>query len=121
MKSPITSKFATIHSVVAATILALACGVSAGKAQASEPFQPLAVKVSYGDLNLDTESGAKVLYARLRYAANDVCSPYESQELPRQRVWKNCVNAALASAVVQINKPMVTAMHSPSVNRSSTG
>jgi UrcA family protein len=121
MKSLIKSQSATIPSVIAVTIVALVCAVSAGRAQASEASQPLTKKVTYGDLNLDTESGAKALYARLRYAAKYVCSSYESKELSRQKVWQICVNNALASAVQQINKPMVTALYRPSVNGSSTG
>jgi UrcA family protein len=116
MKNTIKSQSTIIPSVIAATLVAFVCIAGAGSAQAAEPSQPLTKTVTYGDLNLDTESGAKVLYVRLRNAAKDVCSPYESKELSRKRVWTVCVSSALASAAEQINKPMVTALIAPSIN-----
>jgi UrcA family protein len=116
MKNIIKSQSATISSVIAATLVAFGLIAVAGAAQGAEPSQPLTKTVTYGDLNLDTESGAKVLYVRLRNAAKDVCSPYESKELSRKRVWSVCVSSALASAAEQINKPMVTALIAPNVN-----
>jgi UrcA family protein len=116
MKSTIKSRFAT-HAI-AATIAALAFITSAGSAQASGAWQSLTKTVSYADLNLDTESGAKALYVRLRDAAKDVCSPYQSTELSRKRVWGICVSSALTSAAEQINKPMLTALLASRVDRS---
>jgi len=74
----------------------------------------------YGDLNLDSVQGAKMLYTRLRAAAQQVCSPLESKELSRRGLWLTCVSDALAAAVKQVNKPMLTAVHSQNV-RSSSG
>jgi UrcA family protein len=116
MKNTIKSQSMTIRSVIAATLVAFAFIAGIGSAQAAEPSQPLTKTVTYGDLNLDTESGARALFIRLRDAATDVCSPYESKELSRKRVWTVCVSSALASAAEQINKPMVTALIAPSIN-----
>jgi UrcA family protein len=116
MKNLIKSQSATISSVIAATFVAFGFIAGAGAAQAAAPPQPMTKTVTYGDLNLDTESGARALYTRLRDAAKDVCSPYESKELSRKRVWTVCVSSALASAAGQVNKPMVTALIAPSVN-----
>src|ERR1700722_1287353 len=102
----------TIRRFLAATVVAAICIANAGTVLASEP---LTKKITYNDLDANTEAGAKLLYARLRFAARDVCTPYESSELNRRRTWETCVNNALTSAVRQINKPTVTALHSMSV------
>jgi UrcA family protein len=120
MKSTIKSQLATIHPVLAATIAALAFITNAGSAHASDSSQSLTKTVSYADLNLDTESGAKALYVRLRDAAKDVCARYQSEELSRKRVWSVCVSSALTSAAVQIDKPMLTALLATHVDRSIT-
>lgn len=121
MKNAIKFQSATGHSVIAASLMALVCAVSAGAAQASEQFQPLTRIVSYADLNLDSAAGAKALYGRLHNAAHYVCSPYDGREMRLLSRWEACVNSAIAAAVVQINKPMLTALHRPGANRSSTG
>ncbi|HEY4974090.1 MAG TPA: UrcA family protein [Steroidobacteraceae bacterium] len=117
MQSTIKTRFATTRPAIAASIAAIALILGAGSAQASDPNQALTKTVSYGDLNLDTESGAKLLYVRLRDAAKEVCSPYQSTELSRKRVWAVCVSSALAGAADQINKPMLTALIVPGANR----
>jgi UrcA family protein len=121
MKIPINTRSQPIASIIAITCVALASATSAGRALAEQPSETMSRVVTYGDLDLDSVQGAKVLYARLRYAAQDVCSPLESKELSRKHVWQTCVGNALESAVAQINKPTVTALHNQSVNRSSNG
>jgi UrcA family protein len=121
MKSTIKTRFTSMPSLIAASVIALACAASGSRAQASDTNQPLTKTVAYGDLNLDAAGGAKALYTRLRYAAEDVCSPFEAKELSRQRIWQRCVDSALARAVEQINKPMVTALHDRRANGVSAG
>jgi UrcA family protein len=122
MKVATNARSATLPSMIAAALVAIACAANAGTAQASEPGQPpLTKKVAYGDLNLNNEQDAKVLYHRLRFAAREVCTPFESGELDLRRIWQTCVDHAVASAVAQINRPMVTIVHNRSVNRSSAG
>jgi UrcA family protein len=101
--------------------VAFAGAAASGKVVAQSYGQGLSKKVTYGDLNLETEAGAKVLYARLRHAAQDVCSLYQSDELARKRVWRTCVENSLSAAVGRINKPQVTALHDRSAGRASTG
>ena len=42
-------------------------------------------------------------------------------ELARRVAWQICVNQAVTTAVEQVNRPMVTAVHNRSVNRSDSG
>ena len=104
----------SIPAFVAGAVLALGYAVSAGSASA-ETSQSLTKRVTYGDLNLDSQDGAKVFHARVRSAAEFVCSPLEGSELSRQRTWHACINEVLAAAVMQVNKPAVTALHNQSL------
>jgi|HubBroStandDraft_6_1064221.scaffolds.fasta_scaffold1536300_2 UrcA family protein len=107
-------------SMLTAGLFALVCAAGSGGAMAAESSQLLTKIVHYGDLNLDSEQGAQALYARLRGAAREVCSPLESAEISRQRLWKNCFNNALANAVGQVDKTTLSTLHVQAVNRSKS-
>jgi UrcA family protein len=120
MKSAIKIRSQTIASILATAIVAFAGVSKGGTALAAEPVT-YSKTVTYGDLNLDSAQGASVLYARLRHAAQDVCSPLESKELTLRSAWQTCVSNALTSAVAQVNKPNVTALHIQKINRAGSG
>ena len=120
MKNAIKNQSRSIASILATAIIAFAGVSKGGAALAAEPVT-YSKTVTYGDLNLDTAQGASVLYARLRHAAQQVCSPLESKELSLRSAWQSCVNNALTSAVTQVNKPTVTALHNQSINRAGSG
>jgi UrcA family protein len=82
--------------------------------------EPLIHVVTYADLDLNSRAGAEVLYVRLQSAARQVCSPFESWELSRHVAWRACVDRSLASAITHLNKPLVTALQSRSVNGGRT-
>jgi UrcA family protein len=110
MQTAIKTQSKTIASLLAASLVALTLGTAA--AHAAEAGDPLTKTIAYGDLNLETADGARVLYARVRDAAHAVCSPFEGREPARQIRWQACYDHAMASAVAQIDKPRVTALHS---------
>jgi UrcA family protein len=115
------AQFAARPTMIAAALVALVCAAGANTTQASEPREPLTKKVAYGDLNLETEQGANALYKRLHIAAEEVCAPYQSIDLARRIAWQTCINRAVATAVERVNRPMVTAVHNRSLNRSTPG
>jgi UrcA family protein len=119
MNTAIETPMNPMTSILAAGLFALICAAS-GSALAAKPSETLTKIVHYGDLNLDSEQGAAALYARLRSAAKEVCSPLQSIEMARQRQWKNCFNNALATAVGQVDKTTVSALHVQAVNRSKS-
>lgn len=121
MKIATNAQFAARPSMIAAALMAIICAASAYTTQASEPGEPLTKKVAYGDLNLETEQGASTLYKRLSVAAEEVCAPYKTIDLARRVAWQNCVARAVTSAVEQVNRPMVSAVHNRKVNRSTEG
>jgi UrcA family protein len=122
MKTSIKTQSRSKTSLVAAALIVLACAASSGRVVA-QPAQFTTKTVAFGDLNLDSDQGAKILYARLRHAAQDVCVPLEdSRELSRKANWQTCVDSALASAIRQVNKPRVNALYKQNVtSRSNAG
>jgi UrcA family protein len=120
MKTVIRTQLNSTASVLAAGLFTLICAAIGGGALAAEPSQPLTRIVHYGDLNLDSEQGAKVLYARLRGAAREVCSPLEILDMTRRRLWQTCFDGAVANAVRQVNKTTVSALHIQTIGRSKS-
>jgi UrcA family protein len=64
-----------------------------------EPAQSYTTIVRSGDLNLNSEQGAKVLYERIRSAAGYVCSSLEGRNLIEKKLWQGCFDKAVANAV----------------------
>ena len=72
------------------------------------------VKVSYADLNLQKEAGAKVLYRRLRQASKRACGveSYKSAgSLKQAAEMKRCYDRSLTSSVAKINSALLTKIH----------
>jgi UrcA family protein len=94
-----------------------------GAAHAAQPIvvdDVLTTKVQFGDLNVDSTAGAKILYGRLRTAAGIVCSPFQSEDLGMRAQWQRCYDGALASAVGKINNAALTQIHDKSTNPSQS-
>ena len=93
----------------------------AGVAAAASLNNPPQVVVKYDDLNVRTDQGAKVLYRRIRGAAQTVCEAYEAGgHLIAPAAWRACFNQAMASAVKKIGNERVTALHE-AAGRSHSG
>jgi len=121
MQTAIKTQSKTIASIVAASLVAMGLGAGAATARAAEVGDQLTKTIAYGDLNLETADGARVLYARIRYAAQAVCSPFDGRDLSQQIRWRACYDHAMASAVAQIDKPTVTALHTEKTKTSRQG
>jgi UrcA family protein len=73
-----------------------------------------AVKVSYGDLNLERQAGAKVLYRRLQQASREVCgveSLKNAGSLSLLSDMKSCYQTSLTVAVEKIASAELTRIH----------
>jgi UrcA family protein len=94
----------------------LAGSVGAAQAATSTDAVPTVV-VRYGDLDLSSTEGARVLYQRISVAARQVC-PFEYSKSVSQ-VGKNraCREAAIERAVNAVNNPQLVAMRSEHVKR----
>jgi UrcA family protein len=62
-----------------------------------------------------------VLYARIRNAAENVCSSLEGRDLSEKKLWQSCFDKAVANAVVQVDKSRVTALHNQTVTHTTKG
>src|SRR5579863_7544852 len=100
----------TATKIIVASLVSFAGITSSAQAHAASA-QVLSKTVTYDARMLNSEQGARTLYARLRSAAGEVCSPYESRELSRRAVWQSCVHNAVESAVLKVNSPLVSAVH----------
>jgi UrcA family protein len=70
------------------------------------------VTVRYSDLDLSAPDGMKVLYARLRGAAQSVCGYTTSTpEIRQQIAYHECFDHALDDAVRGIGNPDLQALH----------
>ena len=121
MKTMIKTQSIFAASILAAGFIALSGAATAVPAQAAEPAQSHTQIVRYGELNLDSEQGAQVLYARIRGAAGNVCSSLEGRSLIEKKLWQGCFDTAVTGAVEQVNKTRVTALHNQLVNHTAKG
>jgi UrcA family protein len=110
----------SFNAILFASLVTFACLMSSGRAEA-DSVQFLSKTVSYDARALNSEQGARSLYARLRTAAREVCSPYESPELSRRRIWQSCVDTSMESAVLKVNSPLVSAVHNQTTLRADAG
>lgn len=96
----------------AVAIGALAIPVAAIGATPSQ-FEDVTIKVSFADLNINSDAGAKVLYSRLKRASENACDldSYISSGLNEYRKAKACYEAALDEAVAGIDSDALQQMH----------
>lgn len=97
-----------IKLLPAAAILALSGFANAATPQ---PQDLPSVVVKYGDLNLGTKSGVKNLHSRLRYAAEQVCSPLNSRVLGLRDHYERCVQDAVTQGVRDVGNPNLSNFH----------
>ena len=76
--------------------------------QASEDTPPSKI-VKFGDLDIQTAEGAKVLYHRIQVAAREVCAPMVSDAIMREAT-PGCLATAIDNAVKKVNAPYLTAL-----------
>lgn len=103
----------------AASLLALtACAGIVTTASAATPAvdAPTAT-VRYGDLNLSTDVGAKMLYSRISMAARQVCPSTDSRELAQLSAARACQRAAIERAVHSVNNPRLAAALAAATHR----
>ncbi len=100
----------TLARLTLVTVLA-----ASGTALADHPTEPLdlpKVTVSYRDLNVANPEGARVLYNRIRAAAQKVCGPTLASWYPGVRAsWNKCYEETVDRAVKDVNRPMLTGLH----------
>ena len=94
-------------------VLVLSAGavLGVGASRTAGAAETDSMTVTYKDLNVSSPADARVLYARLRHAATEVCHPVSPMELARYAAFQRCYDAALGDAVGKVNAPQVLALH----------
>jgi len=69
------------------------------------------VHVSYADLNLATDAGAKVLFQRIHAAAERVCEVPNMRDLSSLSRAQACTDHAIAVAVEAVKAPALTKIY----------
>jgi UrcA family protein len=96
-----------MRTPIALSLLAV-CGLGAASLAASaatpipESDAP-SITVRYGDLDLSTDKGTRVLYRRLSGAANLVCPRVDNRDLTQATLAAQCRSDAIAKAVKKVN------------------
>jgi UrcA family protein len=94
--------------IILAAVAFITCGVNI--AQADSAFEPRSVTVRFGDIDTTNPQGAAALYRRLKSAAASVCQDLEpGKELVRVPLYINCIQTALSTAIVKVDRPALTA------------
>jgi UrcA family protein len=97
-----------LRSLIAAAIFgALASSFSVVSA-ADAGSKPINVNVKFEDLNIASPAGARVLYDRIRAAAENACSYYWFKTDADQ---VRCVHDGIANAVTTVNRPALFAVY----------
>lgn len=97
-----------------ALVAAAAATLFAGHAAAADRDEvTVTERVPYGDLNLESEAGARAMLRRLSAASNRVCGghPGVTTDLLRMRSWRACRRDSLTSAVAQLDAPYVSRLY----------
>ena len=67
--------------------------------------------VKFADLDLTRGAGVAALYARIQWAARQVCEPMIARDLPSEMRARACAAQALDRAVTDVNAPQLTSYH----------
>ena len=98
-----------------ATIIVVALGVpTIAAADAKSDLQGISVKVSYADLNLEKQEGAKALYRRLQQASRQACDVRGMRNAGSTRriaETKQCYRESLSNAVEALDNELLTNIH----------
>lgn len=98
-----------------ASVVILGLGVSGtAVADSSDQIETDAVSVSFADLNIHNDAGARVLYARLKQASEQVCevaSYWEAGSVSRLQEAKACYFEAMDDAVAEIDSDALRKIH----------
>jgi UrcA family protein len=101
------------------TLAMLMCGIGAAAAgvagAATSDIDVLSIAVKYDPATLDSDAGARELYARLSKAAAEVCPNYEPHFISRQV--QVCRSHAIENAVAKVNNERLAAVYRGANNK----
>lgn len=100
-----------LRGLVATAILGALAFSVASPSNAFEGAETREITVHYADLNVSTSLGAAALYARIRGAAEALCSPLDHGDLASKMHRIACANQSIAQAVSKVNQGTLFAVY----------
>jgi len=100
--SPSTGLRGFIASAIFVALAASFCAVSAADPSSAS------ITVKYADLDIASPSGARVLYERIRAAAQSACSYFWFKTDADEA---RCLQNTIAKAVTKVNQPALSAVY----------
>ena len=98
----------TTFAAIAA--ISLFAGVSSASA-ATPPGDTVSVTISYSDLDLNTNAGARAMFSRITHAAGEICGTQpDSQRLDAQKAYQGCMSSVTERAVEKLGSAKVSAV-----------
>ena len=85
---------------------------------AADPSSSVSVTVKFADLKTSNPSSARVLYERIRAAAQGACSYYWFKTDADEA---RCVHDAIANAVAKVNQPELSAIYNSKYKTLASG
>lgn len=101
----------TLSRHVTSLVMILALGLGSQLTQAAPPQDVHLIDVHFADLDLIRSEGAAALYQRIEAAAKTVCSSLDARDVASQMRFRGCVQTAISSAIVKVDRPALTAYH----------
>jgi UrcA family protein len=93
----------------AVSVLSLACGAAYAQSPATVGFERSS-PVQYSDLNLNQQRDVAKLYARITFAADQVCGPRSLSGIHYKWAdYMSCYNDTVAEAVARVGHPSLSA------------
>jgi len=97
--------------LLAAAAALASFGLAAAPALSAPDPDQITVRVKVGDLNLDTDTGARVALSRIRNASFVICGERPAlQEIKAGMLHRECMSRTVGQAVAMANKPVLTAL-----------
>ena len=115
-----TSIAKAISVILIATTLVVATSNAQGAPPERKASLHSSVTVKFADLNTATPEGARILYRRIQSAARKVCGSSSPWDPGSYWASKICYDATVNDAVLQVNRPTLTALHR-SLTKGATG
>ena len=101
-----------LAGAAAAMVLTAWQGIALGTSLDGAAAQPHPVTVRYADLDLNQARDVRVLYHRIRVAANESCGIGEiTGSRLKLQSWQECVERAVDQTVTHLDRPALTAYH----------
>lgn len=97
-----------LRGLIAAAIFAALASTLTAVSAADPSSSSASITVTYADLNVASPSGARVLYERIRAAAQGACNYFWFKTDADEA---RCLQNTIARAVTKVNQPALTAVY----------